>query len=109
MTTKTANNQTFSQIIKGNTPVLVDFYTDWCGPCKMMIPILKKLKNRMGDQITIIKIDAEKNPDAAIRYNVRGVPTIILFQKGRILWQQSGVVREDQLHSIIESKIDKVD
>lgn len=105
MTTKTAKNQSFSEIIKGETPVLVDFYTDWCGPCKMMTPILKKLKNRMGNQINIIKIDAEKNPDAAIRYQVRGVPTLILFHKGQILWQQSGVVREEQLHSIISSKI----
>jgi thioredoxin 1 len=105
MTTKTTKNQSFSEIIKGDTPVLVDFYADWCGPCKMMNPILKKLKNRMGDRINIIKIDAEKNADAAIRYQVRGVPTLILFHKGRILWQQSGVVREQQLQSIIESKI----
>ncbi len=107
METKTKDNQTFSQIIKGETPVLVDFYADWCGPCKMMIPVLKKLKSRMGDQIHIIKIDAEKNPDAAIRYHVRGVPTLILFYKGRILWQQSGVVREEPLYSIIESKLQK--
>lgn len=107
VTTKNTKKQSFSEIIKGETPVLVDFYTDWCGPCKMMNPILKKIKNRMGGQINIIKIDAEKNPDAAIRYQVRGVPTLILFQKGRILWQQSGVVREDQLHSIITSKIEE--
>lgn len=109
MTTKTAKNQSFSEIIKGDTPVLVDFYTDWCGPCKMMNPILKKLKNQMGDRINIIKIDAEKNADAAIRYQVRGVPTLILFQKGRILWQQSGVIQEKQLYSIITNKIDEVD
>lgn len=105
METKEKDNQTFSEIIKGDTPVLVDFYTDWCGPCKMMIPILKKLKNRMGDQINIIKIDAEKNPAAAIRYQVRGVPTLILFQKGEILWQKSGVVQAEQLYSIIASRI----
>lgn len=108
METKTKDNQTFSQIIKGETPVLVDFYTDWCGPCKMMVPILKKLKNRMGEQIQIIKIDAEKNPAAAIRYHVKGVPTLILFQKGRILWQKSGVVQAEQLYSIIQSKIGAV-
>lgn len=109
METKTKNNQTFSEIIKGDTPVLVDFYADWCGPCKMMVPVLKKLKNRMGDQIKIIKIDAEKNPAAAIRYHVRGVPTLILFQKGRILWQKSGVVREEPLYTIITSKVDHRD
>lgn len=108
METKTKDNQTFSQIIKGETPVLVDFYTDWCGPCKMMVPILKKLKNRMGEQIQIIKIDAEKNPATAIRYHVKGVPTLILFQKGRILWQKSGVVQAEQLYSIIQSKIGTV-
>lgn len=100
-----AKNQTFSELIKGETPVLVDFYADWCGPCKMMTPILKKLKKRMGDQINIIKIDAEKNAAAAIRYQVRGVPTLILFQNGNILWQQSGVVQEKQLYSIIMDKI----
>lgn len=96
---------TFSEMIKGETPVLVDFYTDWCGPCKMMNPILKNLKKEMGDKLNIIKIDAEKNADAAIRYQVRGVPTLILFKGGRILWQQSGVVQLPQLKSIINQKL----
>lgn len=95
----------FSEIISGDTPVLVDFYTDWCGPCKMMNPILKNLKKEMGDKLNIIKVDAEKNADAAIKYQVRGVPTLILFHKGRILWQQSGVVQLPQLKSIINQKI----
>lgn len=95
---------TFSELIKGDTPVLVDFYADWCGPCKMMGPILKELKTELGNEINIIKIDAEKNPDAAIRYQVRGVPTLILFQNGNILWQQSGVVQAKQLYTIIKSK-----
>jgi thioredoxin 1 len=99
------NTQTFSKLIKGEKPVLVDFYTDWCAPCKMMTPILKKLKTMMGDNITIIKIDAEKNPAAAIKYNVRGVPTLILFRKGKVLWQQTGVVQAEQLNSIISDKI----
>lgn len=105
MVTQTKDDLKFSRIIKGDIPVLVDFYADWCGPCKLMIPILKKLKSRMGDQIHIIKIDAEKNPAAAIRYQIKGVPTLILFQKGQILWQKSGVVREEPLYSIITSKI----
>lgn len=105
MAANTKDKQSFSEIIKGETPVLVDFYTDWCGPCKMMTPILKKLKNRMGDQINIIKIDAEKNPAAAIRYQVRGVPTLILFQNGQILWQKPGVVQAEELYSIITSRI----
>lgn len=96
----------FSELIKSDQPVLVDFYTDWCGPCKMMAPILKELKKKMGDRINIIKVDAEKNAAAAIRYNVRGVPTLILFKNGRILWQQSGVVPAHQLQSIINQKLE---
>ena len=95
----------FTELVNGETPVLVDFYTDWCAPCKMMTPILKELKSSMGEDINIIKIDAEKNADAAIRYQVRGVPTLILFHKGNILWQQAGVVQAAQLKQIIESKL----
>lgn len=104
MSTK-EKTKSFSEIIKGETPVLVDFYADWCGPCKMMTPILKDLKKRMGDSIQVIKIDTEKNAAAAIRYQVRGVPTLILFKEGHILWQQSGVVQSGQLESIIKQKL----
>lgn len=97
----TEHTATFSELIKGDTPVLVDFYADWCAPCKMMPPILKKLKKMVGDKVTILKVDAEKNPDAAMKYRVRGVPTLILFQNGEIKWQQAGVVQADQLKSII--------
>ena len=97
--------KSFSQVINDDIPVLVDYYADWCGPCKMMTPILKDLKKQMGDSINILKIDAEKNADAAIRYQVRGVPTLILFKKGQILWQQSGVVQLAQLKSIINQKL----
>lgn len=99
---------TFSDVINSDTPVLVDFYADWCGPCKMMSPILKKLKNEMGDKLNIIKIDTEKNADAAIKYQVRGVPTLILFHKGRILWQQSGVVQLHQLRQIINQNLEEL-
>ncbi|GAA5521388.1 thioredoxin [Aliifodinibius salicampi] len=99
---------TFSDVINSDTPVLVDFYADWCGPCKMMSPILKKLKNEMGDKLNIIKIDTEKNADAAIKYQVRGVPTLILFHKGRILWQQSGVVQLHQLKQVLNQKLQEL-
>lgn len=99
----------FQELVSGSTPVLVDFYTDWCAPCKMMGPILSELKSRMADKLNIIKIDAEKNADAAIRYQVRGVPTLILFQNNRILWQQSGVVQANQLEQIIKSKTEGVE
>ncbi len=104
MSTET-KKMNFTEIVKGDRPVLVDFYADWCGPCKMMGPILKDLKKRLGDDINIIKIDAEKNPQAAIKYQVRGVPTLILFKEGQILWQQAGVVQISQLEQIITQKI----
>lgn len=100
-------DSSFSELIKGEKPVLVDFYTDWCSPCKMMNPILKDLKKKMGDRIHIIKIDAEKNAAAAIKYNVRGVPTLILFKNGKVLWQQAGVVQANQLQNIIIQKLEK--
>lgn len=95
----------FTDIINGDTPVLVDFYADWCMPCRMMAPILKELKNRMGDDLTIVKIDTEKNPDVAIRYQVRGIPNLLLFKNGKVLWQQAGVMQADQLESIIQQKL----
>lgn len=105
MAETTKKKTTFNEIINGEKPVLVDFYADWCGPCKMMNPILKDLKKKVGDAVNIIKVDAEKNADAAIKYNVRGVPTLILFKDGQILWQQSGVVQAKQLEQIINKKI----
>ncbi len=101
--------QSFSEIINGDTPVLVDFYADWCGPCRMVPPILKELKSRMGDAIHIIKIDTEKNPDVAIRYQVRGIPNFILFKDGKVLWQQAGVVQAPQLEQIITQKLQEYD
>ncbi|TVQ67814.1 MAG: thioredoxin [Balneolaceae bacterium] len=95
----------FTDIINGDTPVLVDFYADWCMPCRMMAPILKELKNRMGDDLTIVKIDTEKNPDIAIRYQVRGIPNLLLFKNGKVLWQQAGVMQADQLQSMIQQKL----
>ncbi|MGM0545373.1 MAG: thioredoxin [Bacteroidota bacterium] len=105
MAETTQKKTTFNDIINGEKPVLVDFYADWCGPCKMMTPILKDLKKRMGEEINILKVDAEKNADAAIKYNVRGVPTLILFKEGQILWQQAGVVQAKQLEQIINQKV----
>ncbi|MCH2451416.1 MAG: thioredoxin [Gracilimonas sp.] len=99
--------KSFNEIINDETPVLVDFYADWCAPCKMMTPILQQLKSEMGDKLNIIKIDTERNPDVAIKYQVRGIPNLILFRKGQLLWQQAGVVQMPQLQQIIEQKLEQ--
>lgn|SRR5690554_3237675 len=93
---------TFNEIIQQDKPVLVDFSAEWCGPCKMMVPILDDLKKRVGDTADIIKIDVDKNPGAAASYQVRGVPTLIVFKKGEILWRQSGVVSANELESLLK-------
>ncbi len=92
---------TFSELINGDKPVLVDFTATWCGPCKMMAPILESVKQKMGDAVTIIKIDVDKNQQAAGVYQIQGVPTLILFRNGKILWRQSGVVQAEQIQQII--------
>lgn len=100
----TATKESFGEIIKGKTPVLVDFYAEWCGPCKMMKPILEELRQIMGDQIRILKIDVDKNPKLASSLNISGVPTLILFKEGQTLWRQSGVVPAKQLQTIVKQK-----
>jgi thioredoxin 1 len=92
---------TFQEIINGNKPVLVDFFAEWCGPCKMMAPILEELKSNMGEQVQIIKIDVDKNPQAASALGIQGVPTLIIFQQGEIKWRQSGVVPTSELQRLL--------
>jgi thioredoxin 1 len=87
----------FIKLINGESPVLVDFYATWCGPCKTMAPVLKDIKNKLEDKVTVVKIDVDKNPTTATRYGIRGVPTLILFSKGKIVWRKSGVLSADQL------------
>ena len=94
----------FNTIINSDKPVLIDFFATWCGPCKILGPILKEVKDNLGDRISIIKIDVDTNQRLAAHYQVKGVPTMILFQNGKQLWRQSGVLQKDAITSIILEK-----
>lgn len=91
----------FSELIRSETPVLVDFYATWCGPCKAMSPILEETAIKLKGKVKIVKVDVDKNQNAAENYKVRGVPTLILFVNGKQVWRQSGVVQLEQLIQII--------
>ncbi|UXP32789.1 thioredoxin [Reichenbachiella agarivorans] len=94
---------TFSDIINSDRPVLVDFYADWCGPCQMMAPVLTELSSELGDKGKVIKVDVDKNPKASQVYQIKSIPTLILFKQGQILWRHSGTASKEQLKSLIES------
>jgi thioredoxin 1 len=96
---------TFEQIIQSDTPVLVDFFATWCGPCKAMMPSLDQLKTEMGDSIRIVKIDVDKNTDLAVAQKVMGVPTLALFKNGKELWRQAGAMSATALKAVIEARV----
>ncbi|MGB3453274.1 MAG: thioredoxin [Moheibacter sp.] len=91
----------FQEIINQNKPVLIDFYADWCGPCKIQAPILHELKQKLGDSVSIIKIDVDKNQRVAAQYGIRSIPTLMIFKNGEPKWRHSGVMQSDELESVI--------
>ena len=95
----------FNDIINSDKPVLIDFSAEWCQPCRMMPPILKEVKNNLGDKIRILKIDVDKNPAIAQKYQIRSVPTLMIFRKGQILFNQPGVVPANQLTEIVKQYV----
>ena len=95
-------NKSFREVINGDQPVLVDFSAEWCGPCKMMPPILKELKDELKDSITILKLDIDRNPNIARDFQIQSVPTLLIFQKGAVKWRQSGVIPAKQLKQIVQ-------
>lgn len=97
------SKMTFNEIINQDKPVLIDFFAEWCGPCKMMKPILEDLKSKVGESASIIKIDVDKNQSVAEKFQVRGVPTLMIFKKGELKWRQSGVVQANELEKLINA------
>jgi len=94
----------FQELINGNKPVLIDFFATWCGPCQALAPILVEAKADLGDAVSIIKIDVDKNQEIAAHFQVKGVPTMMLFQNGKMLWRQSGVVSKHEIVSVVKQK-----
>ena len=95
--------QTFNELISSSdVPVIVDFFAEWCGPCKTMSPILKQVKDMQGDKVRIVKVDVDKNNALAMQYSIQSVPTLMIFRNGKQMWRQSGVINAGELNKIVE-------
>lgn len=95
----------FKSIINSSRPVLVDFYADWCGPCKQMPPILKQVKEELKDKVRIIKVDVDKNPNIATQYQIRSIPTLMIFKEGEMKWSGMGVHTVEQIKSLVQQHV----
>lgn len=93
----------FADLINSDKPTFIDFSAEWCGPCKMMAPILDEFKSKVGDKVKVVKIDVDRNPAIASMYQVNSVPTLMLFKSGQLVWRQSGVVPTNQLVRVVEN------
>lgn len=100
-----SNKESFQEIINGDKPVFVDFYADWCGPCKMMAPVVEEFSREMGDRVRILKVDVDRNPRAAQAYKIQGVPTMMLFRNGKVLWREAGVVSGHILRQVVATHV----
>lgn len=92
----------FHELINRNTPTLVDFYADWCGPCKMMPPILNEVKTSLGDKVNILKVNVDKNNKAAVKYGIRSIPTLLLFKNGKVVWRKVGVAQANEIQKAVQ-------
>ena len=97
--------QSFNEIISGDKPVLVDFYADWCGPCKMMTPVVEQVSKEMADQVRVLKVDVDRNQSAAMAYQIQGVPTFIIFKNGKVVWRQSGAMPAQALRNALQQSL----
>lgn len=95
----------FDQLINGDRPVLIDFHAEWCGPCKMLAPIIKEVSRAINGKVRVIKIDIDKNQDLAQKYQIRGVPTLVLFKNGKVVWRESGMKTKTQIINAIEQNL----